>query len=78
LKDDDYSALASVAEFERRGAQLVPVHVATPPTKSDGSAMSWSGARLGVGLTAREIERVKSRIHELSARPDLAQLSAPR
>jgi hypothetical protein len=78
LSDQDYAGFASVAELERRGRDLVPVRAATPPVKSDGSALSWAGNRLRVGLTAHEIELVKSRIRELLARPDLAQLSEPR
>jgi hypothetical protein len=78
LSDADYADLGSVSEFERRGTALAPVHATTPRTKSDGSAMSWHGNRLRVGLTTLEIDLVKSRIHELLVRPDLAQLSRPR
>jgi hypothetical protein len=78
LSDDDYAALASVTELERHGTELVPVRVATPRPKSDGTAMSWNDDRLRVGLTLHEIELVKSRVHELLTRADLAQLSAPR
>jgi hypothetical protein len=78
LSDDDYAGLGNVAELERRGTRLVPAHAERPLAKSDGSAMSWNGERLRVGLTALEIELVKSRIHQLLARPDLAQLTGAR
>jgi len=76
LSDEDYAGLADIAELERRDGGLVPVHPEVPPIKSDGSAMSWNGDRLRVGLTANEIDLVKSRIHALLARSDLAQLTA--
>jgi hypothetical protein len=75
LSDADYAGLGTVTEFARRGGQLVPVPAATPTAKCDGSAMSWNGDRLRVGLTALEIDLVKSRIHELLGRADLAQLT---
>ena len=78
LSDDDYAGLASVTQLERRGRQLVTVHGAKEPIKSDGSGMSWSGARVRIGLTSGEIALVKSRVRELLARPDLAQLTAHR
>jgi hypothetical protein len=78
LTDDDYAALGDVAELERQGRDLVPVRASERHAKSDGSAMSWSGNRLRVGLTKLEIELVQSRIRELLARPDLAQLTRPR
>ncbi|HKO52833.1 MAG TPA: hypothetical protein VJV79_34230 [Polyangiaceae bacterium] len=78
LSDDDYAALGSVEELQKhQGNQLVPVQPVNRPAKSDGSAMSWHGDRLRVGLSANEIELVKSRIHSLLARSDLAQLTAP-
>jgi len=78
LTDDDYAGLHQVTQFQRRGSELVPVHPASPPGKSDGSALSWSGDRLRVGLSSNEIELVKERIQRLLARPDLAQLTQTR
>lgn len=78
LTDDDYADLGNVTELERQGRDLVAVRGSERHAKSDGSAMAWSGNRLRVGLTAGEIDLVKSRIRELLARPDLAQLTAPR
>jgi len=77
LTDDDYAALGNVAELERQERALVPVRNSERHAKSDGSGMSWSGNRLRLGLTKLEIELVKSRITELVARPDLAQLTRP-
>lgn len=74
LGDEDYASLANVAELERRGAGLVPARHKSPTIHSDGSAISWNGEHLRVGLTANEIDLVKSRIRALLARPDLAQL----
>jgi len=78
LTDDDYASLGNVTELERQGARLVPVHAGKGTVKSDGSAMAWQGDHLRIGLTANEIDLVKSRIRELLARPDLAQLTRPR
>jgi hypothetical protein len=75
LNAADYAGLGNVAEFERRGSQLVSLPAAMPRTKSDGSAMSWTAARLRIGLTALELELVQTRIRELLARPDLADLT---
>lgn len=77
LTDDDYAGLGNVAEFERRGRELVAVRASERRAKSDGSTMSWTDDRLRVGLTKLEIELVKSRIVDLLARPDLAQLTRP-
>ena len=76
LTEDDYNGLGSVAQLQRRGGELVAVHSADAHAKSDGSAMTWNGEQLRVGLTANEIELVKSRIQQLLTRPDLAQLTA--
>lgn len=78
LSSEDYERLGNVAELERRGRELVPAPSASPATKSDGSALSWNGDRLRVGLTAHEIELVKSRVAALLRRSDLAQLTEPR
>jgi len=78
LTDDDFAGLGNVTELERQGRDLVPVRASERHAKSDGSTMSWSGNRLRVGLTKLEIDLVKSRIRELLARPDLAQLTRPR
>jgi len=76
LTDEDFASLATVTELERQGRQLV--RVAAPATaKSDGSAMSWSGLRLRIGLTQGEVELVQSRVRDLLARPDLASLVEP-
>ena len=76
LTDEDFAGLATVTELERQGRQLV--RVATPAAvTSDESAMSWHGSRLRIGLTRGEIELVQSRIRDLLARPDLAQLVEP-
>ena len=77
LTDDDYAGLAHVTQFQRRGLELVDVH-GSPPGKSDGSALSWNGDRLRVGLSSNEIDLVKSRIQRLLARADLAQLTGTR
>jgi hypothetical protein len=77
LTDGDFAGLGSVTELERRGRDLVTVRASDRQAKSDGSGMSWSGNRLRVGLTKSEIDLVQARIHELLARPDLAQLTQP-
>jgi hypothetical protein len=76
LTDQDFASLATVTELQWQGRQLVRV-TASAQAKSDGSAMSWNGSRLRIGLTEGEIELVKSRVHDLLARPDLASIVEP-
>lgn len=75
LKPEDYARLETVAVLERRGRQLVDVSAAGSPPASDGSAMSWAGARLRIGLTSGEIELIQGRVGVLLARSDLANIT---
>jgi hypothetical protein len=77
LTDEDFAGLATVTELERRGRQLVRASPAPSQPKSDGSAMSWIGERLRIGLSQGEIELVRSRVRELLARPDLSTIVEP-
>jgi hypothetical protein len=76
LTDEDFAALTTVNELELQGRQLVRV-TTLAPANSDGSAMSWHGSRLRIGLTRGEIELVQSRVRDLLARPDLASIVEP-
>jgi hypothetical protein len=76
LTDEDFAGLATVTELKRQGRLLV--RVATPAAADgDEDAMSWRGSLLRIGLTRGEIELVQSRVRDLLARPDLAQLVEP-
>jgi len=75
LTDADYEGLATVSELERRQRQLVPVHARD--AKSDGTALSWSGDRLRLGLTPGEIALVRGRAGDLLKRADLDSLLQP-
>jgi hypothetical protein len=82
LTERDLARLGTIAELELRGRQLTTARAAGPlgqaesQAESDGSAMSWRGARLRIGLTRSEIELVSARIRELLTRPDLKELVA--
>lgn len=73
LTDADFNGLGTVSELERRGRQLYFVRDTKLP--SDGTAMSWQGARLRIGLTSNEIDLVRERVKALLERPDLEQLT---
>jgi hypothetical protein len=76
LTDEDFAGLTTVTELQWRGRQLLVVPTSAP-VASDGSAMSWNGTRLRIGLTQGEIELVQSRVRDLLARPDLPRLLEP-
>ena len=76
LTNSDFKRLGNVSELEVRAGVLVQA-LPREPLESDGTAASWRGSRLRVGLTRGEIELVSARTHDLLSRPDLAQL-APR
>jgi hypothetical protein len=78
LSERDLAGLGTIAELELRGRQLTSAPGTTPERQreTDGSAMSWNGARLRIGLTRGEIDLVSSRIRELLTRPDLNALVA--
>lgn len=73
LGDADFARLGTIAELERQGAQLKTIRDTS--VASDGTAMSWQGARLRIGLTTNEIALVRDRVRELLERPDLEQLT---
>jgi hypothetical protein len=75
LTDADYEHLATVSELERKDGQLTPVRATD--AKSDGTALSWDGDRLRIGLTPGEIALVRGRAGELLKRPDLETLLQP-
>jgi hypothetical protein len=77
LSDEDYARLGTIAELERHGRQLGRPRESTGHARSDGTEMSWDGPRLRIGLTSKEIELVRSRVHDLLERPDLVKLTAP-
>jgi hypothetical protein len=74
LTAQDFAGLATVAELERRGTQLLPVAPTPSPSGNDGKAMAWTGDHLRIGLTPGEIEIVQSRVRDLLARPDLESI----
>ncbi len=76
LSEREIARLATIAELELRGRQLISTRGSGSQSQHepDSSAMSWTGARLRIGLTRGEIELVSSRIRELLARPDLNEL----
>jgi len=76
LSERDMARLATIAELELHGRQLTSTRGSGPQSQHepDGSAMSWAGARLRIGLTRGEIELVSSRIRELLASPGLKKL----
>jgi hypothetical protein len=76
LADADFARLGNIAELVVRDGTLVNT-TPSEPMKSDGGAMTWTGARLRVGLTQGEIELVEARVRELRSRPDLAKLTRP-
>jgi hypothetical protein len=78
LSERDLARLGTIAELELHGRQLTSAPGTAPERQpeTDGSAMSWNGARLRIGLTRGEIELVSSRIRELLTRPDLNELLA--
>jgi hypothetical protein len=79
LSERDVARLATIAELELHGQQLTLARGsgAHSQHEPDGSAMSWAGARLRIGLTRSEIELVSARIRELLTRPDLNDLQGP-
>jgi hypothetical protein len=74
LTDEDFARLATVAELERRGAQLVRAAPTPPPPDGNGKALTWTGDHLRIGLTHGEIELVQARVRELLARQDLESI----
>lgn len=77
LAPEDFSRLGTVSELQREQRQLVRVSDHDPQSKSDGSAMSWAGARLRVGLTTAEIALISARVRTLVERSDLGTFSEP-
>jgi hypothetical protein len=74
LTPADFARLGNISELAREGETLVP----TPPNDalpSDGSAMSWNGSRLRIGLTTGEIDLVANRTRDLLKRKDLDELT---
>ena len=76
LTKDDFAKLGTVNVLERKERQLRAAPRAPLP-ESDGSAMSWNGTRLRIGLTTLEIAQVETRVRDLLKRPDLARLIDP-
>jgi hypothetical protein len=77
LTNDDFARLATVSELELDHRQLRQVSEKAARVKSDGTAMSWQGSRLRIGLTSGEIALVSSRVHALLARTDLKTFAEP-
>lgn len=74
LTPADFARLGNISELALHGDTLVP----TSPSDalaSDGSAMSWNGSHLRIGLTTGEIDRVTSRTRDLLKREDLDELT---
>jgi hypothetical protein len=74
LTQADFERLGNIAELEMHGGRLMN---ASPSERmpSDGTAMTWNGSHLRIGLTAGEIKLVAERTQELLQRPDLDQLT---
>jgi hypothetical protein len=75
LTPETFAGLGAIAVFERRGNALVDVSALGAMPKSDGTAMSWHGNRLRIGLTSGEIDLVASRVKDFLARPDLERMT---
>ena len=77
LTNDDFARLGTVSELELDHRQLRQVSEKAARVKSDGTAISWQGSRLRIGLTSGEIDLVSSRVHALLARTDLKTFAEP-
>ena len=66
-------SLATVAEFEQRGDQLVPVAPTAPIDPEEG--VRFEGGRVQFGLTTEEIQDLKTRLAELLERVDTGELA---
>jgi hypothetical protein len=75
LTDRDYAHLATVAVLEKRDDDELISLRTWKDEPSDGSAMTWNGRQLRIGLTPGEIELVRGRVGDLLRRSDLAKLT---
>lgn len=75
LTDRDYAHLATVAVLEKRDDDELISLRTWKDEPGDGSAMTWNGRQLRIGLTPGEIELVRGRVGDLLRRSDLAKLT---
>jgi hypothetical protein len=72
LRGADLSSLAMIAVLRSANGRLVATDVGTATTVT---GLDWTGDRLVVGLTAPEIDEVRTRIDDLLRRVDRAELA---
>lgn len=70
----DFARLGNISELALEGDELVPISP-SEPMPSDGTAMTWNGSHLRIGLTSSEIELVAARTRDLLKRADLETLT---
>lgn len=70
----DFARLGNISELALEGEELVHISP-SEPLASDGTAMTWNGSHLRIGLTSSEIDLVATRTRDLLKRPDLDALT---
>ncbi|RYZ09864.1 MAG: hypothetical protein EOO73_03000 [Myxococcales bacterium] len=76
LTDADYAHLSTVSVLEKRDDDELLQLRTWKDEAGDGSALSWNGRQLRIGLTPGEISLVRGRAQDLLRRADLDKLLA--
>jgi hypothetical protein len=72
LRFEELEQLLVIEEYEARDGLLLPTEASAPFQRDLG--LRWSGSRLQLGLTEREISQVWNRLRELLARVERGEL----